>query len=482
MEIKVKPEQLEQIAKNISEMQTHSQNIQQNLNQSMFSIQMQWQGATSQHFYGEYMRSMRLMESYIRNLQVTEKELRRIAQKFRQADEEYQKKQNEKLKETHKTEKKHEKSWWEKGVEGAAEFIGVNDAIRAVTGKDPITGKELSSKERLIAAGWTLLNFVPVGKVASLAGKGIKYVASSFGKTIVKAGKRLGEGVTMVAGKAGKAAVDGIKTASHKVTEGVNFVATTAKGFADKIGSLWNKGATTVKTTFLQGNEKIQHAVKTLLEYKWIPGEGKGFAMAGVGNVSGGGQYSLKEAYQYMESKVVKGTGNPPKITEIQEGDLGKHIIKGKNGRKELAPNVRYVTEDGYKYTTDELGRIVDVEAGELILQKGKRNKGMQVAAGREDRLPDDDGGHLIGTQFHGSGDIDNLIAQNRQINRSGGEWYNMEQEWANALGGKPPKKVTVKIEPVYQGTSLRPNYFEIVYEIEGKGIFEKTIRNRAGG
>ncbi|AJG54134.1 DNase/tRNase domain of colicin-like bacteriocin family protein [Bacillus cereus 03BB102] len=32
--------------------------------------------------------------------------------------------------------------------------------------------------------------------------------------------------------------------------------------------------------------------------------------MAGVGNVSGGGQYSLKEAYQYMESKVVKGTGN----------------------------------------------------------------------------------------------------------------------------------------------------------------------------
>ncbi|EFI65066.1 hypothetical protein BCSJ1_09143 [Bacillus cereus SJ1] len=326
MEIKVKPEQLEQIAKNISEMQTHSQNIQQNLNQSMFSIQMQWQGATSQHFYGEYMRSMRLMESYIRNLQVTEKELRRIAQKFRQADEEYQKKQNEKLKEAHKKEKKNEKSWWEKGIEGAAEFIGVNDAIRAVTGKDPITGKELSTKERLIAAGWTLLNFVPVGKVASFAGKGIKYVASSFGKTIVKAGKKLGEGVTMVAGKA---AVDGIKTASHKVKEGVNFVASTAKGFADKIGSLWNKGATTVKTTVLQGNEKIQHAVKTLLEYKWIPGEGKGFAMAGVGNVSGGGQYSLKEAYQYMESKVVKGTGEGSRIIPGTPG-----IVTGGNSTK----------------------------------------------------------------------------------------------------------------------------------------------------
>jgi len=343
LEIKVKPEQLEQIAKNISEMQTHSQTIQQNLNQSMFSIQMQWQGATSQHFYGEYMRSMRLMESYIRNLQVTEKELRRIAQKFRQADEEYQKKQNEKLKETHKKEKKHEKSWWEKGIEGAAEFIGVNDAIRAVTGKDPITGKELSSKERLIAAGWTLLNFVPVGKVASLAGKGIKYVASSFGKTIVKAGKGLGEGISMVAGKAGKAAVDGIKTASHKVKEGVNFVASTAKGFADKIGNLWNKGATTVKTTFLQGNEKIQHAVKKLLEYKWIPGEGKGFAMAGVGNVSGG-QYSLKEAYQYMESKVVKGTGEGSRVIPGTPG-----IVTGGNSTK-LGKNM--MTEMGLRRST----------------------------------------------------------------------------------------------------------------------------------
>ncbi|USK93057.1 DNA/RNA non-specific endonuclease [Rossellomorea marisflavi] len=177
-----------------------------------------------------------------------------------------------------------------------------------------------------------------------------------------------------------------------------------------------------------------------------------------------------------------KGTDKPPKITEIKEKDLGKHIIKGKNGRKELAPNVRYITEDGYKYTTDEFGRIVDVEAEELILQKGKRNKGMQAAAGREDRLPDDDGGHLIGTQFHGSGDIDNLLAQNKHINRSGGEWYKMETEWANAMKEVPPKKVSVKIKPVFVGTSSRPESYKVVYEIEGKGIFKKTIENKSGG
>ncbi|EJR04963.1 hypothetical protein II1_05632 [Bacillus cereus MC118] len=255
------------------------------------------------------------------------------------------------MKETHKKEKKHEKSWWEKGIEGAAEFIGVNDAIRAVTGKDPITGKELSTKERLIAAGWTLLNFVPVGKVASLAGKGIKYVASSFGKTIVKAGKRLGEGITMVAGKAGKAAVDGIKTATHKVKEGVNFVASTAKSFADKIGSLWNKGATTVKTTFLQGNQQIQHAVKILLEYKWIPGLGKAYVMPGVGMVREMGQHSLKDAYQYMKSvgeKGVKGTGKGSKgVSESNLKNIDEFIngmyIKLTNSYKLVSFNIVFV-------------------------------------------------------------------------------------------------------------------------------------------
>ncbi|WP_082051236.1 T7SS effector LXG polymorphic toxin [Rossellomorea aquimaris] len=170
------------------------------------------------------------------------------------------------------------------------------------------------------------------------------------------------------------------------------------------------------------------------------------------------------------------------KITEVTGENFGKHIIKGKNGRKELASNVRYITEENYKYTTDELGRIVDVNAEELIIGKGKRNTAMQVAVGREDRLFDDDGGHLIGTQFRGSGDIDNLLAQNKYINRSGGEWYKMETEWANALKEIPPKKVSVKIKPVFIGTSLRPDSYKVIYQIEGKGIFKKTIENRAGG
>lgn len=113
---------------------------------------------------------------------------------------------------------------------------------------------------------------------------------------------------------------------------------------------------------------------------------------------------------------------------------------------------------------------------------KQDRNAGMQRIAGREDRLIDDDGGHLIGSQFNGPGDIDNLVAQNSQINRSGGKWYSMEQEWASALTEVPPKKVSVKIEPLYSGGSLRPDAFYVKYSIEGQGELTKFIENIAGG
>ncbi|MDM5154750.1 hypothetical protein QUF88_13220 [Bacillus sp. DX1.1] len=54
---------------------------------------------------------------------------------------------------------------------------------------------------------------------------------------------------------------------------------------ANKIGDLWNKGKTTVKKALVQSDKKIQHAIKTLVEYKWIPGGGSSFSVAGVGKV-----------------------------------------------------------------------------------------------------------------------------------------------------------------------------------------------------
>ncbi|WP_243521869.1 WXG100 family type VII secretion target [Bacillus pseudomycoides] len=367
MEIKVKPEQLEQLAKNISEMQRHSQNVQQNLNQAMFSIQMQWQGATSQHFYGEYMKSTKLMERYIHNLQETEKDLRRIAQKFRQADEEYQKKQAEKVKETPKKEKKEEKSWWEKGLDEAAEFFGVNDAIRAVTGKDPRTGKELSTKERLIAAGWTLLNIIPVGKVLSTAGKVIKY--------------------------GGKILLDGVKKVSSKLHEGVSFLASKAKGLSNKIGDLWNKGKTKVKNDFIEADKAFRYAMKKLGEYVPKFGRGPSPVMEGVGAVSGGGKQSLKDdVIQFMKETGEKifGSGlkgwnlKPSNIPNMPRQELldsvpnnwkindnnGFAHIRDENGlmRMRIDPPDK-VTKYDHVHIYDEAGNSLDVN-GNIVDSK----------------------------------------------------------------------------------------------------------------
>ena len=137
---------------------------------------------------------------------------------------------------------------------------------------------------------------------------------------------------------------------------------------------------------------------------------------------------SVKDLAQKITAKGEgsKGAGNNtiPKnssiVKEVRETNFGAHIIKGKNGKKELLPNIKYITKDNYKYTTDELGRIVNVEATTLVLKKADRNKYAQANVGGKDRLPDDDGGHLIGAQFNGPADIDNLVPQNSQINRRG--------------------------------------------------------------
>lgn len=71
--------------------------------------------------------------------------------------------------------------------------------------------------------------------------------------------------------------------------------------------------------------------------------------------------------------------------------------------RSSLRRNVEYVDGNGYKYTTDDIGRINNT-SGELNLGQGDRNPYAQRTVGGTDRLTTDDGGHMIASQFNGSG------------------------------------------------------------------------------
>ena len=66
----------------------------------------------------------------------------------------------------------------------------------------------------------------------------------------------------------------------------------------------------------------------------------------------------------------------------------------------------------------------------------------------------------------------------NSNLNR--GELKALENRWAKAL--QEGKTVYVKIEPLYEGTSLRPESFYITSSIDGETLLEHTFKNAPGG
>lgn len=70
---------------------------------------------------------------------------------------------------------------------------------------------------------------------------------------------------------------------------------------------------------------------------------------------------------------------------------------------------------------------------------------------------------------FKGSGNIDNLVPMSRKLNRAGGDWYQMEKEWANVL--LDGKKVSYKIHVKYKEDSRVPDSFVVKYFIDGKKV-----------
>ncbi|UTH01253.1 DNA/RNA non-specific endonuclease [Macrococcoides canis] len=50
------------------------------------------------------------------------------------------------------------------------------------------------------------------------------------------------------------------------------------------------------------------------------------------------------------------------------------------------------------------------------------------------------------------------------------------EEAWAKALKAEPPKKVQIKIEPIYSGDSLRPDRFKVHYTIGDEKHFKNIV------
>jgi len=131
-----------------------------------------------------------------------------------------------------------------------------------------------------------------------------------------------------------------------------------------------------------------------------------------------------------------------------------------------LKPNQSYKAgKNQYDYTTDAQGRLKTAKADKLKMSGEDRLPHKKSTPGK---LKGDHAGHLIGDRFGGSPDYDNLVSQTSKVNLS--EFKKLENQWAKALDGVPPKDVKVNIKVNYpDAVSKRPSSFDVRYTIDGK-------------
>lgn len=157
------------------------------------------------------------------------------------------------------------------------------------------------------------------------------------------------------------------------------------------------------------------------------------------------------------------------KASESKEyfDDNGNKYREGDN----LMPDNKFEV-NGYTYKTDDQGRVISAK-GQLRLEDHEklRNTGdmdSRSVVGKGEMLKTDDRGHLIAYIFGGSDGMENLSQMDAHLNKS--DYKKMENTLADAV--KDGADVRLKVEPVYEGDSIRPSEFRATYMIDG----EKTV------
>lgn len=134
---------------------------------------------------------------------------------------------------------------------------------------------------------------------------------------------------------------------------------------------------------------------------------------------------------------------------------------------------------NGYKYETDEQGRIVSAE-GKLQVKDHdsyRKIKDTKSEIGKGDEKETDDRGHIIGDQFNGSNGMENIVAQDSALNQR--EYKDLENQLAKEVNNG--KDVHMRVDLNYPGDSYRPGSFLVSYSITGEE-FVKVFSNGPRG
>lgn len=179
-------------------------------------------------------------------------------------------------------------------------------------------------------------------------------------------------------------------------------------------------------------------------------------------------EMSVKEMNEAVRDKFNKAAeagknedGGNIKLKDID--DNGNKFREGDN----LLPNTEFEV-NGYKYKTDDQGRVVSAEGKLQVKDHEERGtiKESRSAVGKGEMRDTDDRGHLIADRFNGSGGLENLVPMDYDLNRRGDYWK-MENTLAEAV--QDGAKVEFKVEPIYEKNSYRPTEFRVTYSIDGE-------------
>lgn len=371
-------------------------------------------------------------------------------------------------------------------------------AANAATGKNIITGRKLSKEERIMEG----LSLIPLPGMGFLKGAG---------KSLMKLGFKGGEKFAVKTGLQ-KTMQQAVSRISPKMGMMKNSVLNRSRNFAQNthvgqmLSNMRGQATHTVQQSrnwIGQQAQNVKRIVNNGLDKEFVIPSKQHLASAGIGGINFAETTTLRNMGQNIKRAVTSQNHvtHGPKDSMVRSE--GKHSIssheinsskyvespnytKVKYGEqyarlrpKKLKANIEYTTPNGHIYRTDHKGRIKEVYVDNLSLKDGDRNNYAQKTVGGEDRLPDDDGGHLIARMFGGSKDIDNLVAQSKFINRpfkENGEWNNIEKEWQEFLNsGKEVKNI--KMEVKYSGNSKRPTEFLVEYYVNNKE-FVQHVKN----
>ncbi len=177
VQIKVTPEMLEEVANRASNTRIALESIHNKLCNEIDQLCFQWIGASNQQFIQMFNDARPKAFTSIHSLVKVEEDLKRIAEKFRNTDN--QDVTMEKGAMCGPLSSGKEDFDGEKLARDiVGEISGEYDIRRAWDGIDPSTGEKLSTLDRVFAGGMAVAGLTPFGKIAKV-GKGVKMTAKA---------------------------------------------------------------------------------------------------------------------------------------------------------------------------------------------------------------------------------------------------------------------------------------------------------------